>query len=134
MRHSRHAPPVTNCSSSRPKWRRGGCHDVAFAARPVGGDLSLALPDETLEVAFFDPAHLPDRRFWWHRRQIADALSDGRMSRVWSQNVVWPFPQEVDRPAALEQARRDPAAAARLLDSICALPKPDDERLEVGQP
>jgi 8-oxo-dGTP pyrophosphatase MutT (NUDIX family) len=119
---------------SRPKWRRGGGHDVTFAARPVGGDLTLALPDETLDVRFFDPAHLPDRLLWWHRRMIADALSDAREGRVWSQNVVWPFPQEVDRRAALEEARRDPAAGARWLDALCVLPKPEDECLEVGQP
>jgi hypothetical protein len=118
---------------SRPKWRRGGCHDVAFAAHTTGGDLTLALPDETLDAAFFDPDSLPDRLLWWHRRMIADALSDNPHSRVWFQSVVWPFPQAVDRQAALEAARRDPDAAARWLDSVCALPTPEAEFLEVGQ-
>lgn len=116
---------------SRPKWRRGGGHDIVFAAEPVGGDLRNALPDETLDVRFFAPTALPDRLFWWHRRMIADALQ-GASGMIWSQNVVWPFPQDIDRQAALEEAQRDPAAAARWLNLLCALPSPDDERLEVN--
>lgn len=112
---------------SRPKWRRGGCHDVLFAAEPVGGCL-VTTAAETLDVRFFDPEHLPDALFWWHRRMIADALS-GAGGVVWSQNAIWPF--EADRHKVAARARQDPALAQQLIDLFCALPKADDERLEL---
>jgi ADP-ribose pyrophosphatase YjhB (NUDIX family) len=117
---------------SRPLWRRGGGHDVLFAAEPIGGDLSLADPDESLEVRFFDPMALPDNLCWWHRRHIADAVSGTGSGLAWSQHVVWPFAPDADRYALLKQAQQDPDLAQRLLRIFLAQPDREANVLEVG--
>jgi 8-oxo-dGTP pyrophosphatase MutT (NUDIX family) len=81
---------------SLPEWRVGGNHNVLFAARPVGGVLQPA-EEEVLDVGYFDPHDLPNPLIWWHRQRILDALNGAGRSVVWSQNVVWPFEQEVAR-------------------------------------
>lgn len=50
-------------------------HAVLYTAQPIGGELRLQ-PGETTEVAFFDPAHLPEPIMSPHRKRIQDAMSD----------------------------------------------------------
>jgi ADP-ribose pyrophosphatase YjhB (NUDIX family) len=117
---------------SRPQWRRGGGHDILFAAEPIGGDLSLADPHESVEVRYFDPAALPDNLIWWHRRHIADAFSGTGGGLAWSQHVVWPFAPDADRSALLKQAEHDPSLAQHMLRILLSPPDGDPHLLEVG--
>jgi ADP-ribose pyrophosphatase YjhB (NUDIX family) len=118
---------------SKPRWRRGGGHDVVFRARPVGGDLSLADPAETVEARFFAPGELPERLWWTHRRMLADALA-GAAGVAVALDAMWPFPQEVDRKDLRALAERDPTVAARVLDALCVHPGPQAERPEAPPP
>jgi ADP-ribose pyrophosphatase YjhB (NUDIX family) len=117
---------------SRPRWRRGGDHQILFAATPVGGDLHQFDTAETLEARFFDPAALPDRLVWWHRRLIADAVSEVGSGVAWTLDAVWPFAS--DWGEVVEHARKDATFAERLRATFSALPAPEDERLDVGAP
>jgi ADP-ribose pyrophosphatase YjhB (NUDIX family) len=118
---------------SKPRWRRGGGHDVVFRTRPVGGDLSRADPTETVEARFFAPDALPERLWWTHRRMLADALA-GAAGVAVALDAVWPFPQEIDRGDLRALAERDPGVVPRVLDALCAHPGPQAERPEVPPP
>jgi 8-oxo-dGTP diphosphatase len=118
---------------SKPRWRRGGGHDVLFLARPVGGDLSLADPGETVAVRYFAPDGLPEGLWWTHRRMIADALA-GAAGVAVTLDAVWPFPQEIDRAELRALAERDPGIATRVLGALCDHPGPEAERPEVPPP
>jgi 8-oxo-dGTP pyrophosphatase MutT (NUDIX family) len=118
---------------SKPRWRRGGGHDVVFRARPVGGDLSRADPAETLDVRYFAPDALPERLWWTHRRMLADALA-GAVGVAVALDAVWPFPQAVDRGDLPALAAHDPTVAARVLDALCTHPGPQAERPEAPPP
>jgi 8-oxo-dGTP diphosphatase len=48
-------------------------HAVVFAARPVGGAICTQ-PGETVEVAYFNPDHLPEALSFGHLRRIQDAI------------------------------------------------------------
>jgi 8-oxo-dGTP diphosphatase len=115
---------------SKPRWRRGGGHEIVFRARPVGGDLARADPGETAEARYFAPGELPERLWWTHRRILADALA-GAAGAVVTLDAVWPFPQAVDRAEVLARAEGDPDLATRLLDTVCVHPGPEAERSEV---
>jgi ADP-ribose pyrophosphatase YjhB (NUDIX family) len=118
---------------SKPRWRRGGGHDIVFRARPIGGALSQTDPAETLEVRFFAPDALPERFWWTHRRMLADALS-GATGVAVALDAVWPFPQEIDRGDLRALAAHDPGVAPRVLDALCVHPGPQAERPEVPPP
>jgi ADP-ribose pyrophosphatase YjhB (NUDIX family) len=118
---------------SKPRWRRGGGHDVVFRARPVGGDLSRADPAETVEARYFAPDALPEGLWWTHRRMLADALA-GAAGVAVALDAVWPFSQEIDRAELRALAERDPGVATRVLDALCAHPGPAAERPEVPPP
>jgi len=47
---------------------------IVLACRLLGGQKKID-PAETLDVAFFDPAHLPDDLLPSHRERIADATA-----------------------------------------------------------
>lgn len=69
--------------------RIGGDYDMhlhLFAAEVVGGT-PTPQPEEVLEIATFAPDALPEHMFWWHRPQVADALS-GVTGAVWRFEVV----------------------------------------------
>ncbi len=111
---------------SQPRWR-DGMHTVLFAARAVGGRLCHS--DETLDVRYFDPDRLPELLFWWHRRQIRDALQGVGGSVVWSQDRVWPFEHDMTR--AELYALRDRSGLSRAAFYTEYLGRPGDERQEV---
>ena len=111
---------------SRPRWRRGGGHDLLFAAHPVGG--ALAVPNaEVLDARWCEPAALPDPLLWWFHQRIRDAFAGVGGSVARSQHAVWPF--EEDLYERLERG------AFTLQDEVafyCSPPRPQDEQLEVG--
>ena len=89
---------------SLPGWLGTGGHNAVFAAHPTGGAL-LPQAEEILELAYFDPAHLPVPLIWWHERRIRDALAGTGGSAVWTQRVPWPFASGSSGKAALYVAR-----------------------------
>lgn len=89
---------------SVPGWLGIGGHNAVFAAHPTGGELSPQAT-EVLQLAYFDPVHLPEQLIWWHERRIRDALAGVGGSAVWNQRVPWPFPANLTGSAALYAAR-----------------------------
>jgi 8-oxo-dGTP diphosphatase len=81
---------------SWPRWRRGGNHEILFAARPVGGVLR-PIADDVLEARAVDPDHLPEPFAWWHRQALQDALS-GVSGFAWSLDLAWPFADDSLQP------------------------------------
>ena len=76
---------------SRPRWRKGGDHDILFLAKPVSGLLTPAV-GEVVAVDYFDPDNLPEPLLAWHRQRIIDALN-GVSGVVCLQDTPWPFPE-----------------------------------------
>lgn len=111
---------------SRPRWRRGGGHDLLFAARPVGG--ALAVPNaEVLDARWCEPDALPDPLLWWFHQRIRDAFAGVGGSVARAQHAIWPFQE--DLYALLDHG------AFTLQDEVtlfCGPPRLEDEQLEVG--
>lgn len=95
---------------SMPAWRIGSPHIVLFAARPMGGTLSVD-PDEVLDAGFFAPASLPEPLLWFHRQRIADALAGVGGAVAWKQEQPWPFDEDMTRRQFY--ARRDNSELSR---------------------
>lgn len=83
---------------SRPHWIGGGFHVQVFAGRPVGGTLQ-GLPDEVIELGWFDPADLPEPLMLGARQRIADAAA-GAIGLARSSPVVFPFASHAEALAA----------------------------------
>jgi ADP-ribose pyrophosphatase YjhB (NUDIX family) len=111
---------------SRPRWRKGGNHQILFAARVVDGSPDGYVDAETVEARFFRLDALPDDLLWWHRRLIADAAA-GEAGVAWTQDVSWPGQQ--DRAQTVARYRSDPAFAAELRLAFTVVP-PNAERCE----
>ncbi len=111
---------------SRPRWRRGGGHDLLFTARPVGG--ALAVPNtEVLDARWCDPAALPDPLLWWFHQRIHDALAGVGGSVARAQDAVWPFEEDL-----YERLERGAFTLQDEVALFCGPPRPEDEQLEVG--
>ncbi len=115
---------------SRPTFPPEGSHEVLFSAVSVGGSLRPA-PGESLDVRFFDPGDLPDLLFWWHRRQIRDALSDVGGSVVVRQHATWPFAQATTRAQVYDLLQQGTVPFEQFQSYVCRKPGPGDEVLEV---
>lgn len=117
---------------SRPRWRRGGAHEVLFAARPIGGE-ARPREEEVLELGFYAPDDLPEPFLWWHRQRVRHALDDAGAAAAWSQDAVWPFPQDMPYEELLALRDREPGLLRRLVAEFGRQPRPEDLRLEVGE-
>jgi ADP-ribose pyrophosphatase YjhB (NUDIX family) len=115
---------------SRPTFPPEGSHEVLFSAVPVGGSLQPA-QGESLDVRFFDPSDLPDLLFWWHRRQIRDALSGVGGSVAVCQYATWPFPKATTRAQAYDLLQRGAVPLEQFQAYVCKMPQSNDELLEV---
>jgi len=76
-------------------------HVATFAARPIGGSLRPQ-PGETTELAWFDPADLPDDILVMQRLRIQHAITAWRSqapggSVSWACRLDWPYPPGTDR-------------------------------------
>ncbi len=80
---------------SRPQWLSVGGHIVVFAARIIGGELTIQ-PSEVLEARFFSRAELPKEMLLGHGQQIEDAL-DGVCGAIWTHDSQWKLPQGMTR-------------------------------------
>lgn len=74
---------------SRPQFLSRGSHVVVFAARAIGGVLTIQ-PEEVLEARFFTQQELPDQMLLGHNQQVLDALR-GVNGAVWVHNSSWNF-------------------------------------------
>lgn len=115
---------------SRPRWHRGGDHNVCFAASPVGGT-PRAQEAEVREVSFHAPDALPEPFLWWHHQEIEHALG-GVGGAVWTQDAVWPLESDLSFGQILALRDREPAPARRVLAEFCRRPRPEELRLELG--
>ena len=113
---------------SLPRWRRGGNHQVVFAARVVAGDPGGFACGETVEARFFPVDELPELLLWWHRRAISDAAAGG-MAGAWSVAVTWPG--EADRETTVARYRKDPAFAEHVTRVFTISPGAGAVRLDV---
>lgn len=92
---------------SRPSW---STHNVAFAAKPVSGDL-LPQAGEVLDVGFFNPAALPASLIPWHRQPIRDTFGHVGGGAAWSFDLLWPFEADFSRREVY--AQRDQSSLLR---------------------
>jgi 8-oxo-dGTP diphosphatase len=117
---------------SRPRWRRGGSHELLFAAEPIAGTLRPQ-PGEVRDLRYCAPDDLPRPLVWWHRRPIRDALAGLGGGVAVSQGALWPFPEEMGYQEALASlAGEGEPLSPRLRALWCGQPTTTDERLEVG--
>ena len=116
---------------SWPKWRAGGMHIVLFTARPVGGTLRLAA-NETVDVGYFDPHRLPDPLRLGQRRLIVDATNADASGVAWSQDVFWPFPDDMTRDKLYATRDRSGLSRQQFYLRYFGQLGAEDERLEVG--
>jgi 8-oxo-dGTP diphosphatase len=116
---------------SMPRWGGGGAHVVVFAARPAGGSVEPQA-GEVIAARYFDPDALPEPLFDWHRLRILDALNGVGGSVAWSQDVAWPFDQDVTRAALYNL--RDQSGLSRQEFYLRHFGRAgrEDETLEVG--
>lgn len=117
---------------SRPDWNRGGNHVVVLAAEPTGGTLRPA-PGEVVDLRYFAPHDLPDDLMWSHRRRIADAF-DPAGSRVWTQDMPWPFNAKLTREQLYALRDQKQLSRPELYRRYFGAPGPGGEVLEVGPP
>ena len=73
-----------------------GVHGILFAGRIVGGELRVD-PREGLQARFFDPGELPADLQFGTRRRVEDTFGGAGGSRVWRQEIAWPFPAGLGR-------------------------------------
>jgi ADP-ribose pyrophosphatase YjhB (NUDIX family) len=116
---------------SRPGWPDAGAHIISFTARPIGGELKPD-PHEVIEMGYFGPDKLPQDMLWWHKQRILDALNGIGGGVVWSQEIDWPFENNLSREELY--ARRDRSGLSRRDFFFDTLGKPGESReiLEVG--
>lgn len=119
---------------SVPEWQGTGGHNVVFAGHPTSGEARPQV-DEVLQLAYFDPGHLPDPLIWWHARRIHDALAEIGGSAVRAQHVPWPFASAMASGKAGLYAARDASHLSRQAFFLRHFSRPvsDPDQLEVPE-
>jgi len=80
---------------SRPQWLSVGGHIVVFAAKIMGGKLTVQ-PSEVLEARFFSAHELPAEMMLGANQQAMDALN-GVVGAVWTHSSQWDLKPELTR-------------------------------------
>jgi ADP-ribose pyrophosphatase YjhB (NUDIX family) len=112
-------------------WFGSGLHVVHFAAAAVPQEMRLNVA-EVLEARYFSQEELPEPLMAGHRRRILDALHGTAGSRVWKQEIPWPFEKEISRDEIYRL--RDQSGLSRREFYIKHFGGPTRETLEVGSP
>ncbi len=80
---------------SRPAWKHG--HNVAlFCAEVVEGNMTPQV-EEVIDIGWFGLDELPHDLLVGHHQRILDAFSGIGGSAVCSEQIDWPFEEDVDR-------------------------------------
>jgi ADP-ribose pyrophosphatase YjhB (NUDIX family) len=114
---------------SRSQWHMMGGHMAVFAARVIGGELSLQ-PAEVLEARYFGGDELPMELLLGHRQQALDALA-GVCGAVWTHNSEGNFEAGITRDELYRLRDQSGLSPAEFYLTRVAKPLANGNRLEV---